>query len=100
MPLGEPIRVAVANDYELVVAGLSAMLAPYSSRVEVCDAIVVGEPILHPVDIVLYDTFGRQDGTRGAVRELLDSGQVKRVVIYTGTPRATQAAEALEAGAS
>jgi DNA-binding NarL/FixJ family response regulator len=100
MPLGEPIRVAVANDYELVVAGLRAMLAPYTSRVEVCDAVVVGQPIEHQVDIVLYDTFGRQDGTGEAVRQLLDSGKVKRVVIYTGTPRAAQAAEALEAGAS
>jgi NarL family two-component system response regulator LiaR len=100
MPLGEPIRIAVANDYELVVAGLAAMLAPYSTRVEVCDAVILGQPITEPVDIVLYDTFGRQDGTREAVAELLDSGQVKMVVVYTGTPRPTQAATALEAGAA
>ena len=105
MPQGEPnhadpLRVAVANDYELVVAGLAAMLAPFPDRVAVCDAIVLGQPILEPVDIVLYDTFGRQDGTPEAVRQLLDSGRVKMVVIYTGTPRAAQAAQALECGAS
>lgn len=100
MPLGEPIRIAVANDYELVVAGLAAMLAPYPNRVEVRDAVVLGQPISDPVDIVLYDTFGRQDGSQQAVRGLLDSGQVKMVVVYTGTPRAAQAAAALEAGAA
>ena len=100
MPPGEPIRVAVANDYELVVVGLAAMLAPFSDRVEVCDAILLGQPIAHPVDVALYDTFGRQDSTGEAVRELLDSGQVKLVVIYTGTPRAAQAATAVEAGAA
>ena len=100
MPLGEPIRIAVANDYELVVAGLAAMLAPYSTRVEVQEAIVLGQAIEDPVDVVLYDTFGRQDGTQTAVRELLDTGKVKMVVIYTGTPRPAQAAQALEAGAS
>jgi NarL family two-component system response regulator LiaR len=100
MPPGEPIRVAVANDYELVVVGLAAMLAPFSDKVEVCDAIVLGQPISQPVDVALYDTFGRQDGTREAVTQLLDSGQVKLVVIYTGTPRAAQAAAAVDAGAA
>lgn len=100
MPPGEPLRVAVANDYELVVAGLAAMLAPYPERVDVRAAILLGQPVREPVDIALYDTFGRQDGSSDAVHELLDSGQVKLVVIYTGTPRPAQAASAIEAGAA
>jgi DNA-binding NarL/FixJ family response regulator len=100
MPPGEPIRVAVANDYELVVAGLAAMLEPFHDRVEVREAVLLGQEIEDAVDIVLYDTYGRQDGTRDAVRELLDSGKVKLVVIFTGTPRAVHSALALDAGAA
>ena len=32
-----PVRVAVVNDYEVVIAGLAAMLAPYSHRVQVVE---------------------------------------------------------------
>lgn len=97
---GEPIRVAVANDYELVVAGLSAMLEPYRDRVEVRDAFLVDDEVPDPVDIVLYDTFGRIDGTEEAINGLLASGKAKRVVIYTGVPRPAHASAALAAGAA
>ena len=100
MHMAEPIRVAVANDYELVVAGLAAMLKPFEREVEVRDAILVGGPIEATVDVVLYDTFGRIDGTSKAVRELLDTDEVDRVVVYTSTPRPALTAVALEAGAS
>jgi DNA-binding NarL/FixJ family response regulator len=100
MQLGEPIRVAVANDYELVIAGLAAMLQPFRDEVEVCDAVLVGEPIAQPIDVVLYDTFGRIDGTPKAVDELLESGKVGKVVVFTSTPRPGQTAAALEAGAA
>ena len=100
MHTAERIRVAVANDYELVVAGLAAMLRPFADEVEVQDAVLVGEPIAEPVDVVLYDTFGRLDGTEKAVHELLETDQVGRVVVYTSTPRPAQTAAALEAGAA
>lgn len=100
MQMGEPIRIAVANDYELVIAGLAAMLQPYSDQVAVCDAVLVGEVIPDPIDVVLYDTYGRVDGAPKAVQELLDSGQVGKVVVFTSTPRPTQTAAALEAGAA
>ena len=92
------VRVAVANDYELVIAGLRAMLEPFD-RVEVVDAVVVGEPLQGPADVVLFDTFGRSDEVNG-VQKLLDTEGVGRVAVYTGAPRAAQVATALEAGAS
>lgn len=100
MQMGEPIRVAVANDYELVIAGLAAMLQPFSDQVVVCDAVLVGEPIAEPVDIVLYDTFGRVDGAAKAIHELMETGKVGKVVVYSSTPRPAQTAMALEAGAA
>jgi DNA-binding NarL/FixJ family response regulator len=100
MQTGEAIRVAVANDYELVIAGLAAMLEPYSHQVDVKDAVLVGEPIPEPIDVVLFDTFGRIDGTPMGVKELLDAPEVGQVVVYTSTPRPAQTAAALEAGAA
>lgn len=100
MQTGEPIRIAVANDYELVIAGLAAMLQPFRDTVEVRDAVLIGEPIAEPLDLVLYDTFGRLDGPAEPVGTLLASGRVGRVVVFTSTPRPAQVQAALEAGAS
>jgi len=100
MPLDAPVRVAVANDYELVVVGLATMLQPFRERVAVHDSVVARERITAPVDILLYDPFGRVDGTQKAVQHFLDSGHVGRVVVYTGAPRPTHTAAALGAGAA
>ena len=93
------VRVAVANDYELVIAGLRAMLEPFD-RVEVVDSIVVGEQLQRPADVVLFDTFGRPDDAVSGVQRLLETEGVGRVALYTGAPRPAQVASALEAGAS
>jgi two-component system, NarL family, response regulator LiaR len=95
-----PLRVAVANDYELVVAGLAALLRPFHSRVEVTDAVTVGDMVDGPVDIVLYDTFGRVDDGIGGVKRLLDTPGVGRVALYTMAPRPPAVRAALEAGAA
>ena len=94
-----PVRVAVANAYELVIAGLRAMLEPFD-RVEVIDSIVVGEQLQQPADVVLFDTFGRSDDAVNGVQRLLETEGVGRVALYTGAPRPAQVASALEAGAS
>jgi NarL family two-component system response regulator LiaR len=52
------VRVAAVNDDEIVVEGLARLLAR-SDRLQVCDRIVVGEPLALPVDVALYDTYGR-----------------------------------------
>ena len=57
-----PVRVAVVNDYELVVAGIAAMLAPHRDRVAVVE-LDAGVGVVSDVDVVLYDTFGIQKGS-------------------------------------
>ena len=93
------VRVAVANDYELVIAGLRAMLEPFD-RVEVVDSVVVGEQLQRAADVVLFDTFGRPDDAVSGVQRLLDTEGVGKVALYTGAPRPAQVASALDAGAS
>ncbi|MEY2420594.1 MAG: two-component system, NarL family, response regulator LiaR [Acidimicrobiaceae bacterium] len=77
------LRVAVANDFEIVVAGLAAMLARHPD-ILVVDMFVVGEDIPdEPIDIVLYDTFGRE-GTDGDQLETLTSTpNVHHVAVFT-----------------
>lgn len=96
----QPVRVAVANDYELVIAGVRAMLEPFADRVSVLDTVLVGEPVRTEVDIVLFDTFGRAEDTRESVKQLLADPNVGRVVLFTGAPRPPQVGAALDAGAS
>ena len=93
------VRVAVANDYELVIAGLRAMLEPFD-KVEVVDSIVVGEALQSPADVVLFDTFGRPDDAVSGVQRLLGTEGVGKVALYTSAPRPAQVATALDAGAS
>ena len=87
----EPIRVAIANDYELVVRGLAAMLAG-DDGIEVVELVLPGsgestnhhpEPRAEPADVVLYDTYGREGFDQPALRELL-AGQIARhVAVFT-----------------
>jgi hypothetical protein len=64
-----PIRVAVVNDYEVVVAGLAAMLAPYSHRVQVVE-LDERTPMRSEVDVVLVDPFGKAGRGPTTIREL------------------------------
>ena len=78
------LRVAAVNDYELIVAGLAAMLSTHSDRIEVADAIIVGEPLAGgPVDIALYDSYGREGLIEGRVEKLLATEGINHVVLYT-----------------
>ncbi|MCU1453738.1 MAG: LuxR family transcriptional regulator [Acidimicrobiales bacterium] len=77
-------RVAVVNDYEIVIAGLVRMLEPYSHRIELVDAILIDQPIEGgPVDVALYDTFGRAGLEGPKLSQLLDKPEVIRAAVYS-----------------
>ena len=65
-----PVRVAVANDYEIVVAGIVGLLAPFEDRVEIVE-LAANKPVASDVDVVLYDTFGQVQGDGFDLRDLL-----------------------------
>ncbi len=77
----EPVRVALRNDYEIVVRGLAVMLQPYADRVEVVE-LDSRLPAARPVDVVLYDTFGQDQGDRLTVADLVGETSA-RVVVYS-----------------
>lgn len=76
-----PIRVAVVNDYDIVVAGIASLLAPYADRVAVVE-LDAGVPVVSDVDVILYDTFGQVQGD-GVDLEDLVHGSGGRVAIFS-----------------
>ena len=49
--MSSPVRVAIVNDYEIVVAGIAAVLEPFSDRVSVVE-LDSGMPVVGDVDVV------------------------------------------------
>ncbi len=95
--VAQPVRVALMNDYEVVVAGLQKMLAAYADRVRVVelDSLL---PVHSHVDLLLYDAFGRER-VSGPVEQVLNETDA-RVVIYTWHLETELVQEALDKGAA
>lgn len=92
-----PVRVAVVNDYEIVVAGITAVLAPYADRVVVLER-TAGLPVVSDVDVVLYDTFAERTGGDVAIDDLTGDGA--RLVVFSWATGPAVVDAALAAGAS
>jgi len=76
------IRVVVINDYEVVVRGVAAMLAPYGNRIEVV-ATGIGDGPGVSADIALFDTFAGRRHTLARAAEMVREGSARHVVLYT-----------------
>lgn len=76
------IRLAIVDDYEVVVRGLSDMLRAYSHQLDVVQ-LNANTAVRDRVDIALYDTFAQAQGDRSGVRELADNPLIDKVVVYT-----------------
>jgi DNA-binding NarL/FixJ family response regulator len=78
-----PIRVAITNDFELVVAGLARMLDGFDDRINVLDTSVQGESVDRRVDVALFDTFGHPGSGFDEIRRLVETPEVRRVAVFT-----------------
>ncbi|MEO5743754.1 MAG: response regulator transcription factor [Terracoccus sp.] len=79
-----PLRVALVNDYELVLRGLAQMFRPYRDRIAIVE-LDARMPVSRPVDIALYDPHGRAQSEQLVVEELMAQATVGKVVIYGWT---------------
>jgi len=95
--LEAPVRVAIMNDFEVVVAGVHRMLAPYEGRIHVVE-LVSQLPVLSKVDVLLYDAFSRER-VIGPVEQVIADTDA-RVIIYTWHLEPELVSEALAAGAA
>ena len=93
-----PIRIAIVNDYEMVVVGVAAMLAPHHEQVTVVE-VDSGVPVVSDVDVILYDTFGQVQGD-GVDLEDLVHGTAARVVIFSWNLQPDLVERAIRKGAS
>lgn len=94
----ERIRVALVNDYELVVQGMEAMLRPFRDRIRVVELDVKHNPD-YAVDVALFDTYGNARLGLDRVASLVRDPLVRSVAIYTWKLTADQLHAATSAGA-
>ena len=77
--MNHPLRLAIVDDYPVVVAGVASFLA-----IERIDVVETGtmSPVISDVDIVLYDTFGQITGVGLDLQDFVRDSRAK-VVIYS-----------------
>jgi DNA-binding NarL/FixJ family response regulator len=95
----KPITVALVNDYEIIVHGLAAMLAPFSERVSIVEIRVGTEPQRN-ADVALFDTFAGRRYAIDRARQMVLDGCVDHVLLYTWDAAAEFLTLADEAGVS
>jgi len=93
-----PIRVALVNDFELVLRGLEAVLERFADRIDVVELDVGTNPD-HQVDVALFDTYGQPRGGVDRVRSLATDRRVGAVAVYVWQLPVEQVDAVLAAGA-
>ena len=78
----KPLRLALVNDYDLIISGLRSMLEPFADRVEVVE-MNANTHTLSKVDIALFDAFGPTENSQHQLDELIEDPTINRVVYYT-----------------
>lgn len=79
---GAVTRVAVMNDYEVVVLGVLGLLAPFEDQVRVVE-LDVDLPVSEPVDVALYDAFSMEGTHTQALDDIIANPMIERLVLYT-----------------
>lgn len=93
------VKVALVDDYEVVVRGLATMLRNYRHQVEVVE-LDANTSVEARTDIALYDSFAAPRGDRAEILRLVENPAVDKVAVYTWNFEQGMARAALAAGAS
>jgi NarL family two-component system response regulator LiaR len=93
-----PVRLAIVNDYEVVVRGVVGMLHPFRERVVVVEGSAGVPPFGH-ADIILVDTFSRPPGDHADRDFMMSAGAVK-VVVFAWSAEPDAVAQAFAQGAA
>lgn len=92
------VRVAIVNDYEVIVAGVLSMLAPYGRGIDVVELAVQEDP-RDDVDVALFDAYGQPGLGVGRIRSLAHDDNVGAVAVYTWNLTQAGRESAFQAGA-
>ncbi|KQQ42890.1 helix-turn-helix transcriptional regulator [Nocardioides sp. Leaf307] len=87
VPQKRPLVVALVDDHPFVAAGVAALLAPHTDRVQLVDTeTALDDPAA--VDVVLYEPVKLSQTGQNLVRRLATSGQARPVVYTWRDPQA------------
>ncbi|WP_134768051.1 response regulator transcription factor [Nocardioides sp. 1609] len=89
------LRIAIVDDYAVVVAGVAALLA--AENIDVVET-AVSTPIVTDVDIVLFDTFAQVTGEGVDLRDFVRASGAT-VVVYSWNLQPQLIRQALDEGA-
>ena len=92
------IRVALVNDYEIVLQGLRALLRPYAPGIRVVEIEVGGSPSTR-VDVTLFDTYGETTAPLERVRELASDESNGAIIVFSFSEDMAVAESVVRAGA-
>jgi len=76
------VRLALVDDYEVVLTGLAHMFERYGDRIEIAE-IAADEPVTVDVDVALFDTFAQGEVDHDDFAVLLANPHVRRAAVYT-----------------
>ena len=85
-----PITVILVNDYDIIVRGLAAMVAPFPDRVRVVEMDVGTEPKRF-AEVALFDTFAGRRHAIERARDMVSGGLVDHVIDRRVLPNPTKA---------
>jgi DNA-binding NarL/FixJ family response regulator len=91
-----PIRLAIVDDFAVVIAGVASFLA--DQRIDVVET-GASLPVISDVDVVLYDTFGQVQGEGIDLEDYVRESGAK-VVIYSWNLRPDLIEQGIAGGAS
>ena len=92
------IRVALVNDYEIVLQGLRALLRPYAPGIRVVELDVRTTPA-RAVDVTLFDTYGEATAIRERVEDLASDATNGAIIVFSFSDDLAFANSLVRAGA-
>jgi DNA-binding NarL/FixJ family response regulator len=94
-----PVRVALVDDYDVVVIGLAHLFDAYRDRIVVAE-LDTNEPVHDAVDVALYDSFAQPEADHDDLAVLIDSPHARHVAVYTWNFHPALVDSAMAKGAS
>jgi DNA-binding NarL/FixJ family response regulator len=94
-----PLRVALVDDYDVVVIGLAHLFDPYRERIVIAE-LDANQPVIDDVDVVLYDSFAQPEADHEDIAVLVANPRARHVVVYTWNFHPALIESALGKGAS
>lgn len=96
--MAKPIKVALVNDYEIVLEGLRALLRPSERQIHVVEIDVRKKP-RRRVDVTMLDTYGEIENLGDRVRSLAADPGNGVIVVFSFSDQPLAVRRAMRAGA-